>query len=322
MVEVQSMIINKKFNFNFSISEPKQKNNIVLFYLSSKEKIKNNLITFPEAFSKNLVKIEEVNNKGIIRYLKITNISDQKLLILDSEQIIGNGVRQNRVVDSTTLIPEFSNVTLKVSCCEKNRWSPAVTNEVNLSDSLYFSKGRINNSEDIYEKCNTDQFKIWNDITDKLKEFGSRSFTGSVEDIYNKRRNNVEEIVGSFNPGPNDIGVAIATGNCLVSIDIFLSNDVFKIYLPKLIRSVALDGFKNTGYKSFVKTIDVHKLLRLIEQSEKKIDKPDMGTLGQQTRFNSDLVVGSSLYYEEEMVHFSGFLKDKVNIPQYKSKVA
>jgi len=316
------MIINKKFNFNFSISEPKQKNNIVLFYLSSKEKIKNNLITFPEAFSKNLVKIEEVNNKGIIRYLKITNISDQKLLILDSEQIIGNGVRQNRVVDSTTLIPEFSNVTLKVSCCEKNRWSPAVTNEVNLSDSLYFSKGRINNSEDIYEKCNTDQFKIWNDITDKLKEFGSRSFTGSVEDIYNKRRNNVEEIVGSFNPGPNDIGVAIATGNCLVSIDIFLSNDVFKIYLPKLIRSVALDGFKNTGYKSFVKTIDVHKLLRLIEQSEKKIDKPDMGTLGQQTRFNSDLVVGSSLYYEEEMVHFSGFLKDKVNIPQYKSKVA
>ena len=316
------MIINKKFNFNFSILEPKQKNNIVLFYLSSKEKIKNNLITFPEAFSKNLVKIEEVNNKGIIRYLKITNISDQKLLILDSEQIIGNGVRQNRVVDSTTLIPEFSNVTLKVSCCEKNRWSPAVTNEVNLSDSLYFSKGRINNSEDIYEKCNTDQFKIWNDITDKLKEFGSRSFTGSVEDIYNKRRNNVEEIVGSFNPGPNDIGVAIATGNCLVSIDIFLSNDVFKIYLPKLIRSVALDGFKNTGYKSFVKTIDVHKLLRLIEQSEKKIDKPNMRTLGQQIRFNSDLVVGSSLYYEEEMIHFSGFLKDKVNIPQYKSKVA
>ena len=47
-----------------------------------------------------------------------------------------------------------------------------------------------------------------------------------------------------------------------------------------------------------------------------------MGTLGQQIRFNSDLVVGSSLYYEEEIIHFSGFLKDKVNIPQYKSKVA
>ena len=49
MVKVQSMIINKRFNFNFDISEPKQKNNIVLFYLSSKEKIKSNFITFNQS---------------------------------------------------------------------------------------------------------------------------------------------------------------------------------------------------------------------------------------------------------------------------------
>ena len=107
------MIIDKRFNFNYDISEPRQKNNIVLFYLSTREKIKNDYITFPEAFSKNLVRVEEVNDKGIVRYLKVTNISDQKLLILDSEQIIGNGIRQNRVVNSTTLISEFSNVILK-----------------------------------------------------------------------------------------------------------------------------------------------------------------------------------------------------------------
>jgi hypothetical protein len=316
------MIINKKFEFNFDISEPKQKNNIVLFYLSNQKKIVNNYITFPEAFSKNLVNVEEVNNKGVVRYLKVTNISDQKLLILDSEQIIGNGIKQNRVVDSTTLISEYTSVTLKVSCCEKNRWSPAVSNELMLSDSLYFSKGRINNFTDIYTKQKTDQFKIWEDISDKLKEFESKSFTGTTEDIYKKRRNNVEEIVGSFNPGPNDIGVAIAIGNCLVSLDLFLSNEMFKIYLPKLIRSIALDSFKKTGYKSFVKTKDVHKLLRLIDKSEKKIDKLNDGTLGQQIRFNSELVVGSCLYFEEKMIHFSGFLKDQVNIPQYKSKVA
>ena len=77
------MIVDKRFNFNYDISEPRQKNNIVLFYLSTREKIKNDYITFPEAFSKNLVRVEEVNDKGIVRYLKVTNISDQKLLILD-----------------------------------------------------------------------------------------------------------------------------------------------------------------------------------------------------------------------------------------------
>ena len=59
------MIIDKRFNFNYDISEPRQKNNIVLFYLSTREKIKNNYITFPEALSKNLVRVEEVNDKGI-----------------------------------------------------------------------------------------------------------------------------------------------------------------------------------------------------------------------------------------------------------------
>ena len=71
------MTINKKFEFNFDISKPKQKNNVVLFYLSNQEQIVNNYITFPEAFSKNLVKVEEVNNNGVVRYLKVTNISDQ-----------------------------------------------------------------------------------------------------------------------------------------------------------------------------------------------------------------------------------------------------
>ena len=122
----------------------------------------------------------------MVRYLKVTNKSDQKLLILDSEQIIGNGIKQNRVVDSTTLIPETTTVMLKVSCCEKNRWSPAVSNELMLSDTLYFSKGRINNFNDIYANKKTDQFKIWEDISEKLKEFESKSFTGTTEDIYKK----------------------------------------------------------------------------------------------------------------------------------------
>ena len=313
---------NLKFNFNYNVSEPIKKNNVSIFLLSSKTQSSEKFLTLDEAIANNLVDVTEVNNKGTVRYLKLSNKSDKKLLILGSEQIIGNALKQNRVVNNTTLVPGYSSIFLSVSCCEKNRWSPAIANKISISEFLFFLKGRINNYTEIFRNNKTDQFKIWDDISDKLNEFGSRSFTGSVEDIYNKRRNNVEEIVSSFNPGPNDIGVAIATANCLVSLDIFFSNDVFKIYLPKLIRSVALDSFKKTGYKSFVKTRDVHKLLRLIEQSEKKIDKPNMGTLGQQIRFNSDLVVGSSLYYEEEMIHFSGFLKDKVNIPQYKSKVA
>ena len=316
------MITNKKFEFSFDISEPKQKSNIVLFYLSNQKKIVNNYITFPEAFSKNLVNVEEVNNEGVVRYLKVTNISDQKLLILDSEQIIGNGIKQNRVVDSTTLIPEFTSVTLKVSCCEKNRWSPAIANTLSISKSLYFSKGRTSSSVDIFKNQKTDQFKIWDEISDKMKEFKSKSFTGSLEDIYNMKEDNFEEIVKYFNPEENDVGVAIAIGSRLVSLDIFINNNLLKVYLSKIIRSVVLDSYKKNYYQNFINEKNVHKLLRLIEQSEKKMHKTQSGCLGEEIRFNSDQVVGSCLYFENKMLHFSGFLKDDMNIPQFKSKVA
>ena len=60
------MSIDQKFNFNFNfdIAEPKQKNNIVVFFLRSKVKMKDDLITFPYAIKNNLAEVEEINEKA------------------------------------------------------------------------------------------------------------------------------------------------------------------------------------------------------------------------------------------------------------------
>ena len=126
----------------------------------------------------------------------------------------------------------------------------------------------------------------------------------------------------SENKNENDVGVAIAIGSRLVSLDIFFNNNLLKVYLSKIIRSVVLDSYKKNYYQNFINEKNVHKLLRLIEQSEKKMHKTQSGCLGEEIRFNSDQVVGSCLYFENKMLHFSGFLKDDMNIPQFKSKVA
>ena len=224
--------IGQKFNFNFDISQPKQKNNIVVFFLSSKEQMKDDFLSFPEALKNNLTEVEEIN-KGFIGNLKVTNKSEkQKLLILGSEILIGNKLKQNRAVNESVLISENSTTVLKVSCVEKNRWSPAVAKNLSVSKSLLFSKARTCNAEDIYssKKNNLDQYKLWEKIDEKLEEYNAKSFTSSVEDIYKKRRNNVEEIVQSFQPGDNDIGVVLGIGSRLVSVDVFSSNKILKIY--------------------------------------------------------------------------------------------
>ena len=310
------------FNFNYNISDPVKKNNITIFFLQSKTKLENNFLTLEESISKSLVDIKEINSKGTIRYLKVSNKSNQKLLILGSEQIIGNALKQNRVVNNTTLVPEQTTILLSVSCCEKNRWSPAVANNICTSESLYFTKGRINNSVDIFDNNKTDQFKIWEDIAEKLDEFNTKSFTGTLEDTYNKNKLYFDEITNYFKINENDVGVVAAIGNRLVNVEIFSSNKLLKIYFPKIIKSLVFESYKKTSQNYLLGLKDVYKLFRLIEFSEKKLHKPYNDCLGEEIRFNSDRVVGSCLNYKEKLLHFSGFLKDDMNVPLFKSKVA
>lgn len=310
------------FNFNYNISDPVKKNNITIFFLQSKTKLENNFLTLEESISKSLVDIKEINSKGTIRYLKVSNKSNQKLLILGSEQIIGNALKQNRVVNNTTLVPEQTTILLSVSCCEKNRWSPAVANNICTSESLYFTKGRINNSVDIFENNKTDQFKIWDDIAEKLDEFNTKSFTGTLEDTYNKNKLYFDEITKYFKINENDVGVVAAIGNRLVNVEIFSSNKLLKMYFPKIIKSLIFESYKKTSQNYLLGLKDVYKLFRLIEFSEKKLHKPHNDCLGEEIRFNSDRVVGSCLNYKEKLLHFSGFLKDDMNVPLFKSKVA
>ena len=313
---------NQKLNFNFEVQEPKQKNNIVVFFLKSNDYINDDLLTFPYAMKNNLAEVKEVSKIGSVKNLILNNKSKKKLLVLGSEIIIGNKLKQDRVVDETVVVSGNSTAMLKVSCCEKNRWSPSVSEDISLSETLLFSKARTNNAEDIYNSQKNNQFRVWEDIDEKFEESEVRSITNSIEEIYRKRKKNVEEIVKYFQPEDDDIGVVLGIGSRLVSIDVFSSNIHLKEYLPRLIRSVALDSFKKTGYKTFLKKKDVYKFLRTIDHSDKRIYNINKEYLGNYIRFNDDLVTGTMLSLDKKIIHFYASLKELSTPPDFKSKVA
>ena len=126
----------------------------------------------------------------------------------------------------------------------------------------------------------------------------------------------------SFKPKFNSLGVAIAIGNRIISIDIFSDSNIFNIYFPRILRSVIIDSYTKKPYQNFICKENVYKLLRQFEKSQKKLHKSPGGCLGEEIKFNNNQVVGSCLHYNDMMIHFSGFLKDNSNIPQFKSEVA
>ena len=304
-------------NLNFNVSEPVEKNNITAFFLSSIEKNNNKYLSFSEAIAKNQVQISEVNKKGLVTKLSVSNKSSDNIIILNGELIIGTQIRQDRIVDSTVLIPGYATVLINTFCGEQYRWSPKLSNKISTPESLYFSSGRANNAADTNTKLSK-QCRIWSEISEKISDFNVKSFTNSVDQIYKKKKVNVEEIVNFFKIPSEAVGVALGINNQLVNIDIFSNNCMLQIYLPKIIRSIALDSFKKISKRSYLKKKDVHRFLRQIHQANKQKRKVVEGTLGEELQFNSESVAGSILYHKEQTVHFSAFVKEnKTTLPQY-----
>jgi len=304
-------------NLNFNVSEPVEKNNITTFFLSSIEKNNNKYLSFSEAIAKNQVQISEVNKEGLLTKLSVSNKSSDNIIILNGELIIGTQIRQDRIVDSTVLIPGYATVLINTFCGEQYRWSPRLSNKISTSESLYFSSGRANNAADINTKLSK-QCRIWSEISEKISDFNVKSFTNSVDQIYKKKKVNVEEIVNFFKIPSEAVGVVLGINHQLVNIDIFSNNCMLQIYLPKIIRSIALDSFKKTSKKSYLKKKDVHRFLRQIHQANKQKRKVVEGTLGEELQFNSESVAGSILCHKEQTVHFSAFVKEnKTTLSQY-----
>ena len=294
-------------NFSLKVSDLIQKNNIVVFFLSTTEKADDNYLSFPESLDQKLVDISEINEEGFVGKLKVNNRSNQSLLILGGEQIIGNKIKQHRIVASTVLIPPHITVLVNVHCGEQYRWSPLLNSNVDVSETLYFSRGNLGK-----------QYKIWDEIKNLSDKLRVKTLTSSVEEIYKKRKNNIQEIENFFEPEVHDVGVAIGVNNHIKSLDIFSSNYMLKVYLKKIIRSVALNNFKKINHKSYLKNNAVHRFLRLIHESNEQACNVEEGTLGKRIRFSGESISGTILYNEKRVVHCSAFIKERMAVgPKY-----
>ena len=147
----------------------------IVFFLKTSEMNDHTYLNLNGGLSKNKVDIEEYDDVGYRDLLKIKNLSDESLLLLNGEQIIGHKIKQNRVVASTSLIAENSEGIIRVSCGEKNRWSALTNQEIRTSDSMFFSRQTV-------QKQNLS----WEQIDSYLNQNGIKSLTkdSSIECLF------------------------------------------------------------------------------------------------------------------------------------------
>ena len=82
------------------------------------------------------VRITEVGEEGSVPDLKVANLGDLPLLLLDGEQLVG--AEQNRILNNmTVLVAAQTEVTIPVSCVERGRWGYRARHSAPSDFSLY-----------------------------------------------------------------------------------------------------------------------------------------------------------------------------------------
>jgi hypothetical protein len=261
-----------------------------------------------DALRQNLVEIKEVSEQGSVPNLQVTNKSLSDILILDGEELLG--AKQNRIVNTTIVVPAHSSVVTPVSCVEQGRWR-YTSKEFSTGDSFSYPSLRRQKHRDVTSSLRatgsytSDQSRIWDDISQKAARMDVTSDTMAMSDIFESRTESPEHLQQEVPHQEKQVGFFAFIKDGFAGGDVFGSSELCRKKLPKLVRSYYLDSL-DEGVQ--FPAITVEQILQQIQSAEPE----QFASIGKGTdvRFESKDVQGACKVVDEFIPHLMVFPKN------------
>jgi hypothetical protein len=224
-----------------------------------------------EALRDGVVEITEVSDAGSVPNLQVTNKSLSDILILDGEELIG--AKQNRVVNTTIVVPAGRSVMTPVSCVEQGRWRYN-SKSFSTSDSFLYPSLRTQKHRDVTASLRSgsgfrsDQSRIWDDLQHKSARLDVTSDTMSMSDIYESQRSTSNNLPVEIPYQPQQVGFLAFIRDGFAGGDVFGSPDLCRRKLHKLLRSYYLDSMDQAVGFPCVTSAQVFEQVRSAAQEE------------------------------------------------------
>jgi hypothetical protein len=262
--------------------------------------------------------IEEISEGGSVPDLLLHNMSDTDILLVEGDHLVG--AKQNRTLNSSILAPARSSLIIPVSCVERGRWSSRSKN-FQYSDDFQFAKGRRGKVASVSESMKysrspatpnraSDQGEVWSAIERKQHILRARSATSSMSDVYEDKRSQLDSFQKQFSYYPGQVGAFFAVADEVAGFEYFEHADTLRKYLPRLIRSYAMDAIELPFDSVCQCTVDdVSSTINEVTSSEISLFA-SVGK-GQDARIDSDKLAGGGLLLDQRLIHLSVFRKQR-----------
>lgn len=267
-------------------------------------------LTLEEALEKEVLEITETGEEGSVPELLVKNTGDTDVILIEGE--ILEGAKQNRMVNTTTIVPAESEMILPVTCVERGRWRYKSRNFRSAGHVAYPSMRRSSHKSVAFNlerdaPPRSDQGEVWTDIDAKMARMNIRSDSEAATDIeapvmkavLKMEKKSIEE---KIRHQPRQIGFIAFINNGFAGADLFGSADLCRRQLLKLAKGYLIDS--EDPYLQFPE-IDGEDVLRGIAES-KQAERTSVGK-GRELRFAGDRIEGACKVVDERVSHITVF---------------
>lgn len=132
------------------------------------------------ALRKGTVSIREASESGEVPFLLFENGGDLPVIVLDGEEVVGG--KQNRIINTTLVIPGSTTVKIPVSCIQAGRWKHDRA-DFRSGHAIFPARSHAAHKASVTANVHSsgnhrsDQHTVWNHVSHSLNTLGVHSPT-------------------------------------------------------------------------------------------------------------------------------------------------
>ena len=264
-----------------------------------------------EAFEAGFLQVSEVSESGSVPELVVRNTGKLPILILDGEELAG--AKQNRVVNTSILVPPEAKIVVPVSCTESGRWSYRSAHfsdsDVMMSRNIRAKKARsVSESLERSSEFSSNQGEVWEEIRMEARACGVESPTGAMKDTHERHRGSMGKYNEAFQLVDGQTGCLVFLRGEAAGCELLSRPEKYAMLHQKIIGSYAMDALQShhgsddrnpVPQKAFEQAMDAIGNI-------KAECFPSVG-LGEDCRIREGRITGSALRYENVSIHAAVF---------------
>jgi hypothetical protein len=252
------------------------------------------------------VQVTEVEEAGSVPNLKVANMADRPLLLLDGEELVG--AKQNRILNTTVLVAARTETTIPVSCVEQGRWGYRGRHFAPGDASLFASVRQkkaawVTRSIRAGRGHIADQGGVWDDLASKAAEHSVASPTGAMRDFYQRYEEEMAEARRQLAPVPGQIGSLVYLSGRWAGMDLLAGPSLFERVWPRLCAGYAADAIRRKPSDRL--TPSPSAVLRRL--SGCPVEAAQAVGLGTEYRLAGPRTAGAALIADDRVAHLMAF---------------